>query len=538
MAPTLQLSSPRTCNTPRSESESCFAGILAAILTLLALVVHGYHPYAEDGGLYIAEIKHLLDPTLYPSGTEFVTGHLGISLFAPMVASLVRISHIPLSMMLLLLHLASFWLVLFAAYLLAARCFGSQEARVGAVVLLAIWITLPIAGTSLMLMDPYVTARSFSTPFVLLALVGMLEFFLPRQRSPARNWRAMALCFLALTIAAAMHPLMAAYGLGCVLVLGCTSAPSRLVRLVGTATLCVTALAVATAIQALSPPETATYLQVAITRYYWFPAAWHSYEQFGLAAPLIVLAAVGFRSSEKKDDAAKLALARMAVVCGSAAVGIAALFARQGLATHMVARLQPLRIFQIVYVVMILVVGAALTEWVLQQRIWRWLTVFGLLAAVMLFAERQTFPASAHLELPWITPENSWEQAFVWIKQNTPKAALFALDAHYITRPGEDAQSFRAIAERSALPDYSKDGGLAAITPELTSAWKIGEIAQTNLSTESDAQRLAALRPLGVSWVVLEQHAVTEFTCVYANEAVKVCRLPDSLLNGGPTPIR
>jgi hypothetical protein len=381
-----------------------------------------------------------------------------------------------------------------------------------------------------MLMDPYVTARSLSTPFVLLALVGMLEFLLPRKDSLAGRWRGIALCCLALILAAAMHPLMGAYGLGCVLMLGCMLSPSRLVHVWGTAALCLTALGVATAMQTLSPPENAMYLYVAMTRYYWFPAAWHWYEQFGLAAPLIVLAVFGCRTS-KNDNAARVALARMAVVCGTAAVIIATLFARQGSATHMVARLQPLRIFQIVYVVMILVVGAALAEWVLQQRLWRWATVFVLLAGVMLFTERRTFPASAHLELPWTAPENPWEQAFVWVRENTPKSALFALDAHYITSPGEDAQSFRAIAERSAVPDYSKDGGLAAITPELTSAWKIGETAQSNLSAESDAQRLAALRPLGVTWIVLEQRAETEFACVYANKAVKVCRLPGERAN-------
>ena len=42
-----------------------------------------------------------------------------------------------------------------------------------------------------------------------------------------------------------------------------------------------------------------------------------------------------------------------------------------------------------------------------------------------------------------------------------------ALDAQYITKPGEDAQGFRAIAERSALPDYSKDGGVVTNKPEL-----------------------------------------------------------------------
>jgi hypothetical protein len=152
---------------------------------------------------------------------------------------------------------------------------------------------------------------------------------------------------------------------------------------------------------------------------------------------------------------------------------------------------------------------------------------------VMICAERMTFPASKHLELPgalsWNSREsggNAWEQAFVWIRRNTPKDAMFALDAEYITKPGEDAQGFRAIAERSSLPDFSKDGGLVANKPGLTAAWSQGQAAQTGLSKESDSVRSADLRPLGVTWVVLERNATTSFVCEYANEAVKVCRLP------------
>jgi hypothetical protein len=494
------------------------------MLTVLALAVHGYHPYAEDGGLYMAEIKRLLDPSLYPHETAFVMRHLRVSLFAPLVVALVQISQASLGMTLLLLHLASFWVTLFAAYLLAARCFAGREARVGAVALLATWITLPIAGTSLMLMDPYVTARSISTPCVLLALVGMLEFLQPSDsRRERQNW--FGLCCAALLVAASMHPLMAAYGFGCVLVLGCVLSPVRWIRVGGTVGLCVTALCVAATMQALAAPESVAYLRVATTRSYWFLADWHWYEQFGLAAPLMILAIVGF-GTRRRDDTSRVALARMAVVCGVVAVMVAILFARQGLATHMVARLQPLRIFQIVYVVMILIIGAALAEWVLQRRLLRWAIAFTLLAVIMLFAQRQTFPNSAHIEMPWRTPQNQWEQAFVWISRNTPKDALFALDAHYITSPGEDAQSFRAIAERSALPDYSKDGGKASITPELTSEWMIGEDAQIRLSAISDLQRVAKLKPLGVTWVVLEQGAKTNFVCDYTNRIVKVCRLP------------
>jgi len=512
--------------------ERSFAAALVTALTFLALLIHGYHPYAEDGGIYLPEVKRLLDPGLYPYGTGFVVGHLQYSLFAPLMAGLVRESHLGVEMVLLLVYLATFWVTLFAAWLIAAHCYALREARFGAVALLAVWLTLPIAGTSLMLMDPYVTARSISTPCGLLALVGALEFLLPRFWSGEERRRGLALCCVALVAAGVMHPLMAGYALGSVLLLGALMAERRVVRVWGTVGLCLTALALAAGLQLMAPAESVGYLRVALTRSYWFLSQWRWYELIGMVAPLLILSMVAL-GRRKDGDEARVGLARMALTAGVMAATVAMLFARAGASTHLVARLQPLRTFQVVYVVMILTLGAWLAERVLKGQVWRWLTVFLLLAGVMFYVERSTFPASKHLELPraltWNANSsngNAWERAFVWISRNTPKDAMFALDADYITRPGEDAQGFRAIAERSVLPDFSKDGGLVANKPGLTEAWSQGLAAQTGLSKETDARRSAELRPLGVTWVVLERNAATKFACEYANEAVKVCRLP------------
>ena len=514
--------------------------MLVTALTFFAVLVNGYHPYAEDGGVYLPEIKRLLDPGLYPYRAEFVVGHLRYSLFAPAMAGLVRETHLSVEMVLLLMYLATFWVTLFAAWLLAARCYASREARGGAIALLAAWMTMPIAGTSLMLMDPYVTARSLSTPCVLLALVGALKFLAPRfeleEESSRERRLGLALCCTALGGAGMMHPLMAAYGLGAVLLLGVVLSSSSMVRVFGTMGLGATAVAVAAGLYLSAPPENEIYQRVMLTRDYWFLSRWHWYELIGLIAPVVILSVVATKR-RREGDAARVGLARMTVAAGVTATAVALLFARAGMTTHLVARMQPLRIFQLVYIVMTLVVGAALGEWVLRRRPLRWVVVFSLLGGVMMAAERMTFPASRHLELPgalaWSgsdrgnqDQENQWEQAFAWVGRNTPKDAMFALDAQYITKAGEDAEGFRAIAERSALPDFSKDGGVVTNKPELAAEWLQGQVAQEKLSEESDALRLAALRPMGVTWVVLERSAVTGFACLYGNDAVKVCRLP------------
>ena len=518
-----------------TQQQRRFEAILVTALTAAALVVHGYHPYAEDGGLYIAGIKRVLNPALYPYGTEFVLGHLRFSLFAPAMAALVRLSGMRLETVLLAAYLASTWVTLAAGWMLASRCFSSKRERVGAVALLAVWLPLPIAGTSLMLMDPYVTARSISTPCVLLALVWVLDFLRSVQTGEPWRWMKLTLAMVALCVAAAMHPLMAAYGFGCVLALGATLPERRSLRFAVLLGLCCVAVIVAAVLRTVAQPESAAYHTVAMSRYYWFLSQWHWYELVGLAAPLAILAMAAWRERGRNDNA-RFALAQMGLVTGSIATMIATVFARVDLPTHMVARLQPLRIFQQVYIVMILFVGAALARWLGRRRL-LWAGVFGILAAIMWTAERQTFPASAHLELPSLpgsdAPVNGWVQAFEWIKASTPVNAVFALDADYITKEGEDAQGFRAIAERSALPDYSKDGGEAAITPSLTGPWMAGERAQTRLSERSDTERLTALAPEGVGWIVLERDAATAFACDYANAAVKVCRLPGVEPEGG-----
>jgi hypothetical protein len=428
----------------------------------------------------------------------------------------------------LMVHLGTYWLTLFAAWLLAARCYASRVARSGAVALLAAWMALPIAGTSLMLMDPYVTARSLSTPFALLALVGVMELLRPRFQIAGGETRlgGAVLCVGALAGACVMHPLMGAYAAGSVMVLGVLLSESRVVRVWGTVGLALTAVAMASGLQLAAGPESEIYQRIMLTRDYWFLSQWHWYELVGLAAPLTILSAVGW-AGRGEDDSARAGLARMAVVCGVTAMVVAGLFARMGSDSHLVARMQPLRIFQLVYIVMALMLGAELGQRVLQRRMVRWVVVFAVLAGVMVVAERKTFPASKHLELPGVDGGgNAWERAFAWIRRTTPKDAVVALDAEYITGPGEDAQGFRAIAERSALPDYSKDGGVVTNKPELAAAWLEGQVAQAGLNVEEDARRVARLRPLGVSWVVLERGAVTSFVCDYANEAVKVCRLP------------
>jgi len=153
--------------------------------------------------------------------------------------------------------------------------------------------------------------------------------------------------------------------------------------------------------------------------------------------------------------------------------------------------------------------------------------VLVLCAGAMSYVQWQSFPASPHVELPGreASSSSAWVQAFLWAKNHTPRDALFAMDAMYVNTDGEDSQNFRAIALRSALPDYSKDGGEASITPTLAEQWEQGAIAQRGLSTLGDVDRDERLQPFGVTWMVLHTNATTAHPCPYDNGTVKVCKL-------------
>ena len=521
-----------TSSAPRHPLAELF---LLATLSLAVLLIHGYHPWAEDGGLYVAGVEYLLRPGLFPRDTAFVTEHLQFSVFAPAVAALVRVTHVSLAGVLFSIYLISIALTLFAALRIAQGCFRERTAQWTAVALLAAWWTLPVAGTSLLLMDPYVTARSLSTPLSLLALGAALRPWSRRGHNGlhVRVLVEPALCIVSLLLAAALHPLMAAYAIALVVVLrlGFTP-PGRGIFLLLTAAL----LSVLAVWQLRSPGESPAVVAACFSRYYWFLSRWQWYEWLGLLGPVLIFAAV-LRWPSRSYPRPVRALCIASLQTAAVSVLIASLFAQEHFAAHPVGRLQPLRAFLLLYVIMILMVGGLFGSFILRLRSRLQTSSLRLLATATLplclvaavlpmwLTQRASFPASPPVEWPGHPNPNPWVQAFLWIRQNTPEDAFFALDSRYINRGGEDAQTFRALALRSAVPDFSKDGGEAAITPALAPAWLTGSNATKDLSRSSDLQRWQSLMPLGVQWLVLDASAPTNLRCPYRNPVVKVCAL-------------
>jgi len=187
--------------------------------------------------------------------------------------------------------------------------------------------------------------------------------------------------------------------------------------------------------------------------------------------------------------------------------------------------LQPMRSLHLLYILFFLFTGGMLGEFVLRRHVWRWLVLFLPLCAAMYFVQRQTFPASPHVEWPGVVPANYWLQAFDWIRENTPQDAYFALDPDHMNSQGEDEHGFRALAERSMLADRVKDSGAVTMFPRLADDWRRQVQAQLGWKDfqSSDFERLH--QEFGVTWFVVHKAGGPGLTCVYENATLKVCRL-------------
>src|SRR5947209_14245845 len=197
-------------------------------------------------------------------------------------------------------------------------------------------------------------------------------------------------------------------------------------------------------------------------------------------------------------------LCKAAIFIGALSIAFGLLFSSSS-RFESVAELQPLRAFHSIYVVFFVLIGTELGRLVLHSSVIRHVFCLAPVCACMFLVQRATFPASEHIQWPWRDEGNPWLQAFVWIRDNTPRSAVFALNPDHMTTAGEDNEGFRAVAERSMLADHIKDAGVVTMFPGLAKTWdrEVSSTRQWNRFGPSDFQRL--LHVYGVSWVVLER---------------------------------
>ncbi len=462
--------------------------------------MNGYHYGIEDMGIYLPAIKKIINPSLYPYDANFFLLFTRWTLFHQAVAGVVHVTHISQEALLFYLHIISVFLVLLGCLQLARKCFSETYAQWSGVALVATFLTMPVAGTALFLVDQHLHPRTFATAFLLFASVAVLE-----KRSIALLW---------IFLTALCHPTMAVYGTFHLFILalpGKTSAPPALAY---------------SAIPFGAPPNP-IWREVMAGRGYHYPFSWAWYEWLGALAPIALLEY--FARVARRDNMPTLERVCRRLVISTVFGILIAIVVCQFLQTQTQtwARLEPMRVLHFTYVIFILFSGAMLGKYVLRER-----------PAAMARSTRATrfascftrsdknFPRAITSNGLAEPPRNEWVKAFDWVRYNTPQDALFALDPDYAKQPGEDYFGFRAYAERSMLADGDKDASVVALFPDLAWQWKLEVSDRKNWQqfTLSDFESLK--KKFGVTWVVVKNGSSAGLPCPYENPAVTVCQIP------------
>jgi len=489
-----------------TRNNQSYTVLILLLLSFAAIVVHGYHPFSEDAEIYLPGVEKILHSDLFPTGQEFFASHAQLTLFPNLVAFSLLVTRLPLEIGLLVWHAASVFLFLAACWQATGAMFSSTRARWGGVILIAALLTIPVAGTALYILDQYLNPRNLTAFAAVFAVTATLE----KKYLRGTAW---------LLFAALMHPLMAAFAFSlCFLLVLLDRLPLMRLQVPSTGALCLLPFGIS-----LAPQTSEAYHQAAMQHGFHYIQRWAWYEILGAVAPAVLLWWVA-------AIAPKLGWPNLAKLCRALVIYnlvylAAALIVDFPARFEALARLQPLRCLHLLYVLMFVALGGLLTEFVLKNKLWRWLVLFMPLCAGMFAAQRTLFPNSAHVELPGETPRNDWAKAFRWVRDNTPVNAVFALDPQYMKLPGEDMIGFRCLAQRSRLADAVKDSGAVSMFPPLAEDWWAQMQAQTpwkNLQAEDFAQ---LKKQYAVTWVVVQQPGVAGLDCAYQNQAVRVCRI-------------
>lgn len=478
---------------------------------MLSFVVMGYHPGLEDDGVYLAAVESRLHPALFPHDARFFLVQLQATVFDTWMAAFIRITHLPVAWAELLVQLASVFVMLLACWQIARLLFPEERARWAGVAMVGAMLTLPVAGTALTLADQYLQPRNIATALILLAVSSILA---------GRRWSAIPL----LAVAFFIHPLMAALGISFCLFLA-ASLSDRVTGWLRTVSGRWHAPAAALVpLGWIFEPPSAVWRKALDTRTYYYLYKWTWYEWLGALAPLLLFWLL-WRVAERRGERRLVCFARAIFAYGIFQQAVAMILL--GLpALVRTTPWQPMRYLHLVYFFLCLLAGCLLGRHLLHASIWRWAVFLLLINGGMLYAQRQMFAASIHLELPGMRPSNPWLQAFAWTRAHTPPDAYFALDPYYLAAPGEDYHSFRALAERSQLADAIKDTAVVTQVPELGPEWDREVEAQKGWADFKLADFERLKREFGVGWVLVAYPAPAGLDCKWHNSSLTVCRIP------------
>jgi hypothetical protein len=115
-------------------------------MTAAGFLVMGYHPGAEDDGVYLTAVKADLHPALFPYSSGFFKLQLETTVFDTWMAAFVRATGIPVAWAELLWQFLSLFFIVSACWILVCQLFEQASARWAGVAMAVAMFTLPVAG--------------------------------------------------------------------------------------------------------------------------------------------------------------------------------------------------------------------------------------------------------------------------------------------------------------------------------------------------------------------------------------------------------
>ena len=485
--------------------------LFLALFTVLALFIHGYHLGIEDQAIYLPGVRYDLNPALYPHDAEFFLPQVRPTFIDEIVAFTSKLTHLGVAGSVFSWHVLSMFLLLWGALRLARRCFERERQAWAGVAMLTVLFTIPVTGTALYIVDQYLHPRTLATACILFAIPCVID----------KRWVRAGVLLL---LAAAVHIQMAFFGGLFLLFLAGTSflhaeafPSSRGSH----------AVFLSFPLKSLFEPGSPAWREAMLTRSQHFLLKWEWYEWLGIFAPLALLwwiSAMTARSWSQNAVAAFRALLCRTIFWYGSFCFVVALIVTIPQRLERLTPYQPMRGFHLLYIVLFLIIGGLLFERVLRAHVLLYSVLLVAIAGGMFYAQRQLFPGTVHIEWPGRDTGNRWIRAFVWIRENTPAGAYFAIDPRYMQKAGEDEHGFRAWAERSVLADWDKDPGVICLFPALASKWQEQVHAQDGFRTFGRDEFLRLRERFGADWAIAD-HSLGLTACPYQKDGIYVCKI-------------
>ncbi len=481
-----------------------------ALFTVGSLFISGYHLGIEDQAIYLPGVRYDLNPGLYPHDAEFFLPQVRPTLIDEICAWTSHYAHVSVAGAVFFWHLLSIFLLLAAALRVARRCFDRESTCWAGLALLTVVFTIPVSGTALYIVDQYLHPRTLATALTLFAIPEVVD----------RRWlRAAGLMFLA----ALVHIQMGFFGVLFLVFLAGVEwrrkNPALSPAALRTGHPMFFGFPLATLFEKGSP----AWREAMLTRKQHFLLRWEWYRWLGIFAPLALLWwMAGFTSDDERADRFRALLCRALAWYGGFCF-LVALIVTIPPQLERLTPYQPMRGFHLIYLFLALLGGGLLFERVFRGR-WPYALLLLAIAGGMFYAQRQLFPGTRHIEWPGADTGNRWVRAFVWIRENTPPDAYFALDPRYMLRRGEDEHGFRAWAERSVLADWDKDPGVVCLFPAIAGKWQEQVHAQDELLPQGRAGLLQLQERFGANWFVGDSPSGLS-TCPYQKDGIYVCKI-------------